>query len=405
MNFSTLLKVNKAITVICTVSVIILVLLFSFGRKLLPKTWDERASVHASEIPSAIPEAETLFAETKPVMPETRSDESVMAVVHPVFPSKSYFMREDASLSELDSPDWEDQYFWGQKTVKRGQIRQIQFLIEKPFLSADAFGWDVSEKWDGTVMAYVDSNILYVVSQGRIAFPKNSSYLLAGFCDAEYITFENPVDTSEVVNMERLFSSNGLVQELDLSWFNTSKVTNMGHMFAGNKALTQLDLTSFDTSKVTDMDCMFYACNHLLELNISSFNTGNVTTMRKMFAYCERIPEIDVSSFDTSRVKYMSDMFRDCYALESMDLSTFRTPDLEDINTMFYACTSLKHVEMRNLDMSRVYCMVSTFQGCKSLKNVDAVNWNLKRTVRRDNFMDSDGMINNAPWRNYFNNL
>ena len=48
-----------------------------------------------------------------------------------------------------------------------------------------------------------------------------------------------------------------------LEYLNTSQVTDMNWMFSDCSSLTSLDLSSFDTSKVTDMSWMFWGCKSL----------------------------------------------------------------------------------------------------------------------------------------------
>lgn len=316
-------------------------------------------------------------------------------------PSRIYTMSNINNLKNIDSEDWNEEYFWGQERYKRDDIESIQFLYYTPSMSSSAFSWDVSERKDGSVRAYVDAGNLYVVSDGRIGFPSKSDFLFAGFVNVRHIDFINAVDTSSAVTMERMFSGCNNLMELDLYSFNTSRVENMKHMFAKCKSLMELDVSMFDTSRVSDMESMFYGCKSLTDLNISSFKTSSVITMKQMFAYCESIPEIDVSRFDVRRVKYMTDMFRDCYKLKNVDVSGFETISLQDINSMFYSCSELEHIDITGFDMSKVYAMVSTFQRCDKLTNITAGNWNLQKKVPHKNFMNPGATINDIPWENF----
>ena len=76
-------------------------------------------------------------------------------------------------------------------------------------------------------------------------------------------------------------------QEIDVSEFNTSNVTNMNGMFSYCSSLTSLDLSSFDTSKITNMSYLFDSCTRLKNLNISNFDFTKVTTYTNMFT---RVP-------------------------------------------------------------------------------------------------------------------
>ena len=74
------------------------------------------------------------------------------------------------------------------------------------------------------------------------------------------------VDTSNVVNMESMFSGCSNLKNLNISGLNTSKVTYMNDMFSGCKKLKSLDLSSFDTSKVISMAQLLDGCSDLREI-------------------------------------------------------------------------------------------------------------------------------------------
>ena len=67
---------------------------------------------------------------------------------------------------------------------------------------------------------------------------------------------------------------------LDLSNFDTSQVINMNNMFTVCSSLISLNLSNFDTSKVTDMDYMFYFCDNLEYVNFKTakINSNTIIT-------------------------------------------------------------------------------------------------------------------------------
>lgn len=71
---------------------------------------------------------------------------------------------------------------------------------------------------------------------------------------------------------------------------NTSEVTNMQEMFSNCYMLTILDLTSFDTQNVTDMSYMFGGCAELTTILASDkFVTTAVTNDTNMFQGCNKL--------------------------------------------------------------------------------------------------------------------
>lgn len=148
------------------------------------------------------------------------------------------------------------------------------------------------------------------------------------------------LNTSEVTEMNAMFSYCGSLSSLDLSSFNTSAVTTMSSMFASCGKLTTLNISNFDTKNVKEMSDMFNSCSALTDLNLSSFNTSAVTDMSAMFYGCEKLSKLDLSHFDTKKVKAMMYMFTNCAALQTLYCNDDWTCEISD--EMFLGCTNLK---------------------------------------------------------------
>ena len=78
------------------------------------------------------------------------------------------------------------------------------------------------------------------------------------------------LNTSEVTDMEAMFSGCSQLTSLDLIHFNTDNVENMASMFGSCSELTTLDLSSFNMEKVTETAYMFKNCSNLIGINIPS---------------------------------------------------------------------------------------------------------------------------------------
>lgn len=146
---------------------------------------------------------------------------------------------------------------------------------------------------------------------------KSCYILFAGFRNLKRIIGLEYLNTSEVVDMNKMFILCLSLTSLDLSSFDTSKVTDMYGMFNGCYALTNLDLSNFDTSNVTDMSCMFGSCEKLTSLNLSSFNTSKVIRMNEMFYDCKNLKTVYVGTgFNTNNLREEPrDMFNNCLNL------------------------------------------------------------------------------------------
>ncbi len=220
--------------------------------------------------------------------------------------------------------------------ISRKEVESVTFNNTNTIPSNAINSWDVSDKQNGSVMAYTldeDNDGLYEVyigQNGGVVANPNSSGLFSNFSKLETLNLNN-LDTSKVTSMLGMFMSSEATT-LDLSNFDTSNVTNMSSMFWGSRATT-LDLSSFDTSKVTNMYNMFEA-SKATSIDLSSFDTSKVTDMSMMF-YSSKATSIDLSSFDTSNVTDMSFMFYES-AATSLDLSNFNTSKVTNMSYMFY---------------------------------------------------------------------
>ncbi|MFT8401006.1 MAG: DUF5776 domain-containing protein [Lentilactobacillus diolivorans] len=129
------------------------------------------------------------------------------------------------------------------------------------------------------------------VSKGVI-FPENCNGLFAGILDVSSIIFENGIDTSNVMEMESMFSLDPNLESLNLVDFNTKNVNKMTGMFqqilsssGGGSRLAKITFgLKFVTSNVTDMAGMFGGNDELKSLDLSNFDTrkaANLTDIGK----------------------------------------------------------------------------------------------------------------------------
>lgn len=206
------------------------------------------------------------------------------------------------------------------------------------------------------------------------------------------------LNTSEVDDMQSMFSSCTSLETLDLSSFNTEKVTNMSKMFVGStnlrtinlpkgfigssvtdlnatfkgcERLTELDLSGSNSENVKEMNEMFYGCRALSKLDLTDFKTGQVTTMENMFCDCSTLETLDVSSFNTENVTTMLGMFNNCSSLRSLDLPGFNTANVTQMSSMFKKCSSLRSLDLSSFNTRKVTYMQDMFQGCTNLESID----------------------------------
>lgn len=115
------------------------------------------------------------------------------------------------------------------------------------------------------------------------------------------------LNTSEVTNMESMFSLCKKLESVDVSGFNTTKVTDMGSLFNECNILKTLDLTNFDVSQVTNMQNMFSNCTSLVKIYAgSNWNEGFSGNSSFMFANCPKLVGGAGTEWDSSLTDYIS---------------------------------------------------------------------------------------------------
>ena len=207
------------------------------------------------------------------------------------------------------------------------------------------------------------------------ARPMDCSWWFSGFKVLTTITHLEYLNTSQVTNMQYMFSNCESLESLDLSTFNTENVTSMSNMFYYCKSLKSLNLSSFNTSKVNFMGSMFSDCESLTALNLSSFNTENISNYGYMFQYCKSLTTLDLSSFNSKEILNTSFMFTGCFALKTIDLSSFDTSKTTDMALMFSGCSALETIYASSaFTTDNVTNDSYMFSNCRKLKNFDLSN-------------------------------
>ena len=299
-----------------------------------------------------------------------------------------YAIRDHTMLMRVSESDsLSDAGFLGNATVKRGLIKSItiQNTLGGHSLT-DANTWDVTDGNKGKYLAWYEGNEengydVTVAGEGGIVANSIPAYLFrnigSGITNGEVtITGLEYLDTGLVIGSMEYMFENCKATNLRVSKFNTSNVTNMQYMFSDCTNLTSLDLSSFDTHNVTNMAGMFNNCS-ITSLNLSNFDTSKVTTMVNMFLNC-KATNIDVSSFDTSNVTTMQNMFNTCRAT-SLDLSSFNTSNVTTMREMFNNCSATT-LDLSNFNTSKVTNMYRMFGWCKA-SEIDVSNFDISNVT------------------------
>ena len=157
--------------------------------------------------------------------------------------------------------------------------------------------------------------------------------------------------------------------EIELVW--TNKSTYCNSMFRGMRDIIEIDFSQFDSSDVTDMQYMFTNCISLQNINLNNLNTDNVENMGYMFYNCRSLTSLNVSNFDTSKVTTMEVMFAYCISLESLDLSKFNTQSSISFLSMFNNCMNMKYLNLSGMKKNSAANFAYMFYNCASLKSLE----------------------------------
>ena len=137
------------------------------------------------------------------------------------------------------------------------------------------------------------------------------------------------IDKQQDINLANMTSIEGL------QYLNTSNVEDMEYMFSECTNLESIDLSHFNTAKVTSMFAMFSGCEKLTTLDLSTFNFDEVGDIQWMFSYCKNLTTIYCSQ-DLSDITYSGATFRSSTKLkgnngtkfnEEIDDATYARPD------------------------------------------------------------------------------
>ena len=232
--------------------------------------------------------------------------------------------------------------------------------------------WRVS-----TLAPIVNANISCVsMFQGILIDDGYGSYWTSNLQEIE---FGDGFNTSNVMDMSRMFCSCVRLISLDVTNFNTANVTDMSYMFYHCSNLTGLDISNFNTANVYYMNNMFEGCSGLTSLNVSNFNTSNVTNMSYMFGGCGGLTSLDVSNFNTANVTDMSGMFMGC-DISNLDLSNFNTGNVTDMSEMFLLYLGQTGLDLSNFNTSNVTNMAWMF-GWSELTSLDLSSFNTENVT------------------------
>lgn len=309
---------------------------------------------------------------------------------------------------------------------------------------------DVSHEQDSSVLLYDNSGNVIITNNVDEPIVANSSCLsmFANLSNLQYIYNLDYLDTSNCINMAKMFQNCSNLKDVDLSGFDTSNVTNLSYMFENCKELESIgDISTWDVSNVTTTKCLFYYCRKLDGYgDITNWNiTDKCKDMSFMFCSMSHTPaqenssffpaNLDLSTWDVSNVTDMSNMFQDLFSLQTLNIEGWNTSKLKKTANMFLMNDSCITSHLQSvvgigsldvaslLDMSHMFSACNSFDGdfstwqpinilkldyafydCKSLNLSQFNDWDAyfsARTTYTGCFASDNGTLPDAPsWAN-----
>ena len=277
--------------------------------------------------------------------------------------------------------------------VENSKIQQMNVQGKNLF----EYGFDNTISWE--TLEWNKSNNSYTYNtKGKLYISYNNKYTYLTNSPASIATKPYQLEFNNINTYYG--TSYTCTYKLDLSDLDTSNITNMESMFSQCTVLTDVNVADWDTSKVTDMDWMFLWCNSLNNLDVSRWNTSNVTDTNRMFENCFLLSNIDVSRWNTSKINNVSGMFNGCRSITSLDLSGWDTSSISKVwdsnnggTGMFKNCENLADLKLpKNFITSKVTNISDMFNGCKKLTSLDLSGWDTSNITEMNNLFKNSGI-------------
>ena len=144
------------------------------------------------------------------------------------------------------------------------------------------------------------------------------------------------IDTSSVTSFGGLFRYCEKIELIGISNFNASSLTDMFHLFFHCYALKVIVFPeNLDTTQVIDVNAMFSHCNSLIALNLSNFQLTNDAYIGYMFNSCINLKYIDFSNFPPITIYQISRMFRNLTSLVYLNIPSLEKFSNSDMTNTF----------------------------------------------------------------------
>ena len=280
----------------------------------------------------------------------------IITVAAPILKNTYGYMSSNVSI--LDKTDL-------LSYLESNTITEVEFVTSLDGLNKDTMDYaDVSDMQNGSVLAWVDGNKLYV--GGKTGVYANEQ--LIGLFRQTYRNGQNYY-YDDITSID--VSGLKIIGENDKGYPVT---TDISQAFYGCSALSEIKgLESWNPSSVTNMSGLF-ARTAITEITgVSDWDTGNVETMSSMFYEVKTLADVsELEGWNTGKVKSTADMFSRCSSLTNAPIANWNLSSLGNDwqynnDSMFEECESLNNLV---IPASMAYIGDSFAKECDSLVNI-----------------------------------
>ncbi|MGO3810456.1 BspA family leucine-rich repeat surface protein [Mesonia sp.] len=220
------------------------------------------------------------------------------------------------------------------------------------------------------------------------------------FCMYLEINATDVPDLSQVTDISRMFSGDGMTMNAPLNNWDVSNVIDMNSMFNGAIDFNQ-PLNNWDVSNVTNMKGMF---GHASSFNqdISNWDVSNVTDMTGMFAGANVFDQ-PLNNWDVSNVTSMGDelgyiigyggMFEAANAF-NQDLSNWNVSNVQNFGSMFASADAFNQ-DLSSWDVSSATTMARMFDLAISF-NQSVNTWDVSNVTNMSNMFGRNPAFNQS---------
>lgn len=232
---------------------------------------------------------------------------------------------------------------------------------------------DISEDGDGSVLAYIDNNIIYCVSDEDVYLNSDISYMFDKF-----------------INLKRV----------DLTYFNFDKIRKANFLFGNCKYLNFIDMDNDTEIKLNEMIGMFFDCQSIIDLNLSMLNTKNVKNFNSLFYNCKNLKNIIInpSIFKTNNVNNFDKMYYNCLSLKTN--KNLKATDIKEEKYKLYTVPGSDNREglLRDYDYDYDEIVFNNktikVDALKSKITSSDLNINTSKNVNENDLKKSKGFVN-----------